>query len=397
MKILFLSRWFPYPADNGARQRVWNLIKSLSTQHEVSLVSFTEQPPDCEAMRQWCVNVQTAPYRGFDGKSTNAILGFLSPIPRAYLDTHSVELFKLAEQEVQRFHPDVVIASQIDMAGYGARLAAPTRIFEEVEVSIIRDAARKTKDLPHKLRAGLTWAKTSRYIARLLRSYQGCTTASMTEQQHIKALTPANMPIEVIPNGVDARGYAHIAATPQPDTLVYNGAITYHANFDAVHYFLREIFPIIQMHCPAVTLYVTGKYDIDKVRQLPRNDAVIFTGYLHDVRPKVAQSWVTIAPLRVGGGTRLKILESLALGTPVVSTTKGAEGLSLEPDTDLLIADAPEQFAHAVLSVLTSPQKREMLSSNGRAAVAQYDWSLIGDRLNDFVDGVANGTWHKRD
>ncbi len=178
MKILFLSRWFPYPADNGARQRVFNLIKQLSTRHEVSLVSFAEQSPDCDALRQWCVNVQTAPYRTFDPAQNNSLAAFLSPVPRAYIATHSLELQALAENQATRFSPDVVIASQIDMAPYGIVVEAKARIFEEVEVSVIRDAAMHASQITKRVRARLTWAKTAHYLRGLLGNYTGCTVVS---------------------------------------------------------------------------------------------------------------------------------------------------------------------------------------------------------------------------
>jgi len=125
------------------------------------------------------------------------------------------------------------------------------------------------------------------------------------------------------------------------------------------------------------------------VDRLPNRDGVVFTGYVDDVRPVVARSWVGIVPLLTGGGTRLKILESLALGTPVVSTSKGAEGLDLVPGRDILIADEPADFADAVLRVLRDASLRETLSGNGRRAVARYDWQAIGPEFCDFVEEIA--------
>ena len=388
MKILFLSRWYPQPADNGAKLRVLNLIKQLSARHEVSLASFASEAPNLDAMRPWCANVLTARYRAFRPGNARALAGFLSPVPRSFIDTHSTEFAHLAQEEAQRFEPDVVIASQVDMAPYAAALKVNDtckRIFEEVEVSLLRDAAQNGN-----LHARLTWAKSRRYLGQLLHAFDGCTVASPQEQTHVAGLIAKDMPLAVIPNGVDVEACARVQAMPQPDTLIYNGALTYHANFDAVDYFVRDILPLIQTSHPHVKLYVTGSLEGVPLDRLPHNDGVVFTGYLDDVKQRVAESWVTIAPLRVGGGTRLKILESLALGTPVVATTKGAEGLSLRPNHDVLLADSPAEFAAHVVRVLESLRIRADLSAHGRMAVgANYDWHQIGRRLNEFVDGIA--------
>ncbi|MBK9050663.1 MAG: glycosyltransferase [Chloroflexi bacterium] len=167
----------------------------------------------------------------------------------------------------------------------------------------------------------------------------------------------------------------------QPDTLVYAGAMTYKANFDAVAYFLGEIWPLIRAARPQAVFYVTGKLDGVPVERLPKQDGVIFTGYLDDVRPRVAQSWLSVIPLRLGGGTRLKVLESLALGTPVVTTSKGMEGLELMPERDVLVADTPEAFAAAVIQLLHDPNLHTLLSQHGQQAVKRYDWPKIGSEL----------------
>lgn len=385
MKILFLSRWYPFPANNGSRQRIFNLIKQLSAAHEVSLVSFTEAPADHDAMRQWCVQVQTATYRAFKPGSTRAIAGLFSPLPRSVIDTHSEDMQQMVQNEAARFKPDVIIASEIDMALYGEHAPARKRILEELEVAVIRDPANKNGNW----RARLTWAKTSRYLQHMLRTYDACSVVSEMERANVAQLAPANKPIEVIPNGVDVAACAHYAQCPVPDTLIYNGALTYQANFDAVDYFLREILPLIQERRPGVRMFITGKLEGVPVERLPQHSNVIFTGYLDDVKQKIAECWVTVVPLRIGGGTRLKILESLGLGTPVVATSKGAEGLALQAGRDVLIADSPQMLAECVVQLLENEQLRQRMSEAGRRAVMPYDWQAIGGRLNAFVERIA--------
>jgi glycosyltransferase involved in cell wall biosynthesis len=209
------------------------------------------------------------------------------------------------------------------------------------------------------------------------------------ERERVLQVAPGYSSIGVIPNGVSIADHTASLDPPEADTLIYSGALTYKANFDAMDYFLREILPLIRIERPQVKLAITGKLDGVPVDRLPiaGNDGVVLTGYLADIRPTIAQSWISVVPLRLGGGTRLKILESLALGTPVVATSKGVEGLDLVPERDILIADTPADFAASVLRLLQDASLREALSHNGRRTVeTKYDWEIIGQQFNNFIE-----------
>jgi glycosyltransferase involved in cell wall biosynthesis len=212
--------------------------------------------------------------------------------------------------------------------------------------------------------------------------------SSEVERQHISGIVPDGPPLAVVPNGVDLNRYQGDFGPVEPDTLVFPGALTYEANCEAIRFFLREIFPPIRQARPQATLYITGRTDGVDLSRLPLGEGVVLTGYLPDVRPRVARSAVCIAPLTLGGGTRIKILEAMALGTPVVATSKGAEGLEVTPGRDLLIADDPAGFAEAVVRVLASAELRASLSAAGRRVAERYDWRAIGGQLNAFLDGI---------
>lgn len=394
MRVLFLSSWYPYPADNGSRLRIYHLIRQLSSRQEVSLISFAEEPISdsrIRAMRALCAEVKVVPWRRFQPRRLKAVLGLFSLLPRSVVDTYSEEMAQTVLREAAWFQPDVVVASQMDTAPYARQLAVK-RVLDEVEVTVLYEAYARERSRLRRLRAWLTWQKLVAYLRAVLRDFDGCTVVSNVEHRRVMEIVAAKSPIVVVPNGVDAEACARVAVQPEPDTLIYSGALTYEANFDAVNHFLRETFPLIQAQRPGVKLFVTGKLDGVRLNDLSHNDGVIFTGYLDDVRPRIAQSWVSVVPLRVGGGTRLKILESLALGTPVVSTSKGAEGLDFVNGRELFIADAPSEFAQRVLHLLGDCALREELSAAGRRAVAdRYNWTTIGQLFCDFVERTAQG------
>jgi glycosyltransferase involved in cell wall biosynthesis len=178
-------------------------------------------------------------------------------------------------------------------------------------------------------------------------------------------------------------------AVPEPGTLVYAGAPTFAFNLEAVQWFARDVLPLVSAAEPACRLRVTGTYE-PVADVVPTGAHIEYTGHLADVRPAVAGAWVSIVPLQRGGGTRLKVLESLALGTPVVSTSKGIEGLDLVPGEEVLVADDAGAFSDCVTRVLHDAALRTRLSVAGRAAVEQrHDWRPIATRFTDLVAHLA--------
>jgi glycosyltransferase involved in cell wall biosynthesis len=224
----------------------------------------------------------------------------------------------------------------------------------------------------------------------------GCTVASQQERQLIRDIVPGYRSLAVIPNGIDLQRYVGDFGPVESDTLIFPGAVTYKANFDAMRFFLQKVFPRIRTARPGAVLRITGRTDGVDLKRLPLGDGVILTGYLDDVRPAVAQSWGCVVPLRLGGGTRLKILEAMALGTPVVSTSKGAEGLEVTPGKDILIADEPAELADTILRLLNDRVLRTKLAIEGQQLVTQkYGWDRIARRLDRFLCEVVGDHWRR--
>jgi glycosyltransferase involved in cell wall biosynthesis len=398
MKVLFISRWFPYPPDNGSRIRVFNLIRYLSSCHEIDLLSFASETVAEErlaAMRRYCRRVDVAPHRPFQPNRLRALLGFFSPRPRSVVDTHSVEMQKLVEQARRGCPFDVVIASEMGAAPYALALPGTPKVLEDVELTMFYDRLSKERHPLGKLRNWLTWWKLSHYVADVLSAFDGCTVVSGRERERVLQVSPGYNPVGVVPNGVDVAYHAADFGSPAADTLVYSGALTYSANFDAMDFFLRDVFPLIRAKRPQVRISITGKLDGVPVDRLPCGDGVVLTGYLDDVRPTVAQSWACVVPLQIGGGTRLKVLEAMALGTPVVATSKGVEGLDVNPGEDILVADEPTSFADATLHLLGDPALRAKLAANGRRLVCErYGWDQIGQSLDLLLHQVTRQHRH---
>jgi len=391
VRILFLSGWYPYPPNNGSKVRILNLLRGLAPHHEVTLFSFVDQPNvDLEApqLRSLCREVEVLPRKDFDPQSRRARLGFLSPMPRSVIDTFSKKMAQRIEQAASLRDFDLVIASQLGMAGYGRHFQGLPALFEEVEVGVPYGQFTQAPSTWRRARNGLTWAKHRAFLGRLLRCFRACTVVSEQERALLSRTVPGYQAIEVIPNCINLSEYGDVRGSLQTNTLIFTGPFRYFANHDAMTWFLGEVYPRIQARVPGVRLIITGDH---ANLPLPPANNVNLTGSVDDVRPLIAAASVSLVPVRVGGGTRLKILEAMALHTPVVATTKGAEGLDVQHGDHLLIADTPEAFAEAVLRLLGDPTMRQRLADNGYQLVRdRYDWAAVMPRFLDLVERVAS-------
>jgi glycosyltransferase involved in cell wall biosynthesis len=221
---------------------------------------------------------------------------------------------------------------------------------------------------------------------RILCSYSRVIAVSADDVLALQRLV--SRPIDVIPNGVDLDYFGNVSPLPREteNTVVYTGHMRYIANIDAMQYFVQEIWPLIRQEQPTSKLLIVGGDPAPEVWDLQQHPGVTVVGAVPDVRPYLAASTVAIVPLRLGAGTRLKILEALAAGRPVVSTTVGAEGLDLLPEHDLLLADTPATFAAAVLELFARPQTAQTLAAQGQATVRdRYSWSHIAATFSSLL------------
>jgi len=384
LNVLYLSSWFPLPPDNGSRQRAYYILRGLARTHHVTCIALmdSEQTAESKAtLEQWGARVVTLPRRVFQPMRRRALTNFFHPQPRFLADTFDPAAAKIIA-EYANATCDVIVAGELSMAVYAAQLNHRAKIFDDVEVGIFADAYENARGVA-RWRKKLTWTKFARYLKALARQFHALTVVSEIERARAVGLGIAPAKLTLIPNGVECEGDDPLPSAFRPFTLIYNGALTYSANYDAMRYFVREILPRVRAVEPRVQLEITGRAPQFAINELSQDNCVSFTGYVQDVRRQVQTSAVCVVPLREGGGTRLKILEAMAVGTPVVATRKGAEGLDLTPDQHFLLADSPDDFARAILQLLSDKELRARLTRAARARVcAEYDWTLIGEHFN---------------
>jgi glycosyltransferase involved in cell wall biosynthesis len=256
-------------------------------------------------------------------------------------------------------------------------------VLDEVQVGVFRDAA-----LAGKVRPRLTWLKMQRYVRRLAGRFWALTTASRVELAHLKHIAPRAKNIHLIPNGVDTSALRPAQYPSAGKTIIYNGALTFGANLDAMQFFISQVWPLVKARAPDAKLKITGSHAGVDVAFCRMPD-VELTGYVDDIAAHVRSARVCVVPLRVGGGTRLKILEAMALGVPVVATPKGAEGLNARHDEHILLAGDPADFARKVLDILNDDELCRRITSQARRLVEQtYDWASIGADFARLVESA---------
>ena len=393
MRILFISTWFPYPPNQGSKIRAYYLLKGLAQDHDVALLSFE----DGHIKTEWrdhigriCQIVKTVPRDPFQTDTKETWLGWFSSRPSAVRSIFSQEMAEVVQKTAQEWHPDCVVALTFVAAPYALQVGGVPKVLDvdNLMTRMLHDSYRMEPSNIGKARRWLAYKKFERYEIWLCGQFDRCLVVTADDQQILMRMLGSNMEhIRVTPNGVDTSIYRPDEAYPVPNTLVYNGALTYIANYDAMNFFIGDILPQVVSQVPGVRLKITGKTEGVEVDHLLTNGNVELTGYLDDIRPTVAESWACVVPLRMGGGTRLKILEAMALGTPVISTTKGAEGLDVVPGEHILVADEPQDFASATLQLLGDPGMRAKLARNAAKYVKErYDWYPIGQEFRVTVE-----------
>jgi glycosyltransferase involved in cell wall biosynthesis len=433
MRILFLTPQLPYPPHQGTTIRNYNLIANLASRHEIHLLSFVRSQDEIDRatpLHQYCHSIETVltPRRS---PLKRLLSLFLSPLPDMALRLPSAQFQTKLGAALRRVPFDVVQIEGIEMAPHRilptsnvkrqasnvkrqtsnvkrqtSNVKRPISIFDDhnAEYVLQRRAFETDVRQPKRWIAALysliQWKKLSRYEAMVCRLADRVVAVSEADRAALQRLVPG-LNVTVVPNGVDIEFYNDQPKFGHWDldigicSLVFTGKMDFRPNVDAVVWFCQEVLPLVQREVPDVRFYVVGQSPHRRVLRLADDPAVTVTGHVDDVRPYIASACVYVIPLRIGGGTRLKVLEAMAMGKPIVSTSLGCEGFDgLVPGRELLVGDTPAEFAQRVIELLDDAPQRERLGRAARRFVEEhYDWRLIVPRLERIYE-LHNRTKH---
>jgi sugar transferase (PEP-CTERM/EpsH1 system associated) len=397
--ILLLTQVVPFPPDSGPKIKTYYLLRHLATQHRVTLVTFTRNEAEEQAaasLRELCAAVHTVPLtrsRVRDGMALARSLRSGRPLVIERDDDPGMRtlLERLVREEAAAGRPfDLVHADQLNMGQFAEPLGLPRLLDQHNAVWTVVIRMMVQERGPKRLLLEREWRLLQRYEGDLCRRFEAVTTVSAEDRAALQQAAGAPREMPVIPIAIDVAGQPPVPREPGARGILSMATMMWPPNVDGVLWFARAIYPHIRREAPDAPFFVVGQRPVAEVRALPQEQpGVEVTGYVPDTTPYIARSACLIVPLRSGGGMRVKILEALARGIPIVSTTIGYEGIDLVPGEHLLVADTPEEFAEAVLRLLRDPALGEQIAAAGRQrALERYDWRAVCPAMDQVYESM---------
>jgi sugar transferase (PEP-CTERM/EpsH1 system associated) len=390
MRILVITDYLPFPLITGDRIRVYNLIHRIAEQHEVSVAGFLMTPDEADGvshLKKFCNRVETVnlPRRHRLARIHSLIRYILAGIPFDFEFLDSQDLKRKIQDMVSSMDYDIVQIEHSRMALYLDALspnvhAKSLLVFHNIASSQYDSISNIALTPIKRARAWLHSRMLRRWEPLYAERFDRCITVSEEDRRLLMTANP-RLQVDVVPNGVDTKIYQPLALEETQPAVLFVGNMSYAPNSDGAIWFCNQILPYIRRVLPGIRAWIVGTEPPREVIKL-QGDGVHVTGRVEDVVPYYRRSTVSVVPLRAGGGSRLKVLEAMALGRPIVSTTIGCEGLKVVDNQHLLIADRPEQFSGCVFSLLQDTSLYKRITGNARRLVEEeYSWEILASHL----------------
>ncbi len=389
MRILIVSPMLPYPPTWGFVTRVYQFVRLLSQRHSVTLLTFTDgdQSEHAAALRAICTEVHTVPRLSTKGgKRIGQLSSLFSSVSYQWRSHQSERMQQALNALTERQQFDVIQIESSQLGCFQFDLRAALVVDEHnIEYELLHRTFQ-TESSP--VRRAYNWVEFKKFQREEISTWRrasGTVTTSEREAAMIRTIVPGK-PVTCVPNAVDVQYFSPSPESVDAEAIVLTGLMKYRPNVDAALYFVREVLPLLLPVRPNLVFYIVGGDPPDEVRQLAGQNVVV-TGTVADVRPYVYKAAVFVVPLRMGGGTRLKVLEGLSMRKAMVSTSLGCEGIDVRDGTHLLIADTAASFAAAVVRLLDDPVLANTLATAGRDLVDRhYRWERVVGDLEAFYE-----------
>jgi len=406
MRILWLKTELLHPVDKGGKIRTYQMLKEMKRHHHITYLTLDEignDPFPHEQAHEYCHELICVPHRTHDKFTAQfygeLALNLVSPLPYFIQKYRSPAMARMLKSVLSEQRPDLLVCDFLHPSvNMPDTMPCPSVLFQHnVEAMIWQRHYQEQANPLKKAYLCNQWQKTQRYEQAACQRFDRVVAVSADDGATMKR-EYGLCTVSDIPTGVDTAYFQRTAAaSSDPHQLVFTGSMDWLPNEDGILYFTEQILPRIRQVLPGVRLTIVGRNPSPRLVQLSRKDSsVTITGRVEDVRPYMEQAGAYIVPIRIGGGTRLKVYEAMAMEMPVVSTRIGAEGLPVHDGEDLLFADTPEDFASAVVRVLTDALLARALGAHAAATVRErYGWGNVATQFSLICQDVFR-EWHQQ-
>jgi sugar transferase (PEP-CTERM/EpsH1 system associated) len=404
MKILWISHIIPYPPKTGVLQRSYNLLKEASKHGEIHLIALNKKgvlPIQYNLnnvkneLHKHCSSVEILNIPAESSK-LRVVSKIIESVPRE--KPFSVTFYKnnklhsLIEKMQQTIHFDIAHFDTISLAEYLDSLDRfPKTILNHhnIESDLFANRIKVERNPLKNLFYRIEARKLHLYEKKYCRKFDLNLTVSHLDKQILASIIPG-LKIAVVPNGVDTQYFLRKDTKTAKNSLIMVSGMNWYPNRDAVIYMCNRIWPLLDKDIPNLFLTVVGAQPPKEVIALAHKDnRVKVTGFVDDVRPFIESADLYLCPMRDGGGTRLKILDAMAMGKAIISTTKGCEGIDVTPGKNILIADTPTEFAAQIKKALSDTGMKVRLENEARKlAETKYSWRIIGNTLGSIYNNL---------
>lgn len=398
MRILWVKAGKLLPVDTGGKIRSYNILRQLARKHEVTLLSYYGGARDAgyeSEIQKELPGSKTIHTAALDGSTAAQSLDYFFRLfqsaPFAVSKFTHPDVRKLVSTWLNEHAFDVAVCDFLSASlNFPQILETPTVLFQHNVESVLWQRMAKTESNPAKRIAyRIEAGKMTAYERAALSRFHHVIAVSENDRQEMLKMAP-DCGISVVPTGVDTTKYGIAApSTITPPRIVFTGSMDWEPNIDAVVYFCEQVFPKIRKQFPSAVFQIVGRNPFPRVKQLA-SDSVEVTGTVPSVAEYLRNATVVVVPLRVGGGTRLKIFEAMAMGKALVSTSIGAEGLDVRNGHDIILADDAKALADAIILLLSDSALRRQYEEAASRLAARFDWSnvtqLFADVLSELCD-----------
>ncbi len=400
MKILWVKPGKLLPLHTGGQLRTYNILRQLSATQELTYLSFYGGPRDEAYEQEIASQIPGTVIKHTralnEAKPTDYLRRFPSQAPYAVTKFTALEVQKLLADWIPQHRFDVAVCDFLcAVMNFPKKLATPTALFQHnVECVLWKRKAELEVKWIDRLIDKVEYAKMRRFEPAQVRRFHHVIAVSEQDRQAMSWMCDLSH-ISVVPTGVDLAKYKYDPnAVPDNPLVIFSGSMDWEANIDGVEYFCKDIWPRVLARAPDARFRIVGRDPHPRVKRLA-SDSVELTGTVPSVIDYMRQAAVLVVPLRIGGGTRIKIYEGMAMGKATVSTSVGAEGLDVQHGRDILLEDDPASFANAIVNLLRDKNLRREYEAAAAGTARQYDWSVIARRFVDVLEktiAVASST-----